>query len=231
LNRNKTLLLMFGCAVALSIYFFRIPIWDEMVAGYRFFSDREKIRTFIEVFGFGAPVIFIAIQILQVLLAPVPGEATGFIGGYLFGIPLGFLYSSIGLTAGSWLNFSVGRLLGKRLVRKMIPENTFNRFDTLLRRQGVIVVFILFVIPGFPKDLLCLFLGLSTLPIKLLILLAAVGRMPGTLMLSIQGAFVYKQMYGWFVALMVLCAVVAFIGYRFREELYQWVDRLNTQSH
>ena len=78
-------------------------------------------------------------------MAPVPGEATGFIGGYLFGILPGFIYSSIGLTAGSWLNFTIGRQLGVRFVRKMIPQDKFDRFDTLLRRQGVIVIFILFV--------------------------------------------------------------------------------------
>lgn len=229
MKRNQILLITIACTTGMLLYFFRMPIWDNCVAGYRFFSDREKIRTVVESFGIGGPLIFIAIQILQVLLAPVPGEATGFIGGFLFGTLPGFVYSTIGLTAGSWLNFAVGRLLGKRFVRKMIPEDKFNRFDSLLRRQGVIVVFILFVFPGFPKDFLCLFLGLSTLPMKVFILLAAVGRMPGTFMLSMQGTFVYQQMYGWFAALIALCGISAYIGYRYREALYQWVDRLNSK--
>ena len=66
-------------------------------------------------------MVFMGIQILQVIFAPVPGEATGFIGGYLFGVLEGFLYSSLALAIGSWINFSIGRFLGVRYVRKMIP--------------------------------------------------------------------------------------------------------------
>ena len=103
------------------------------------------------------------IQILQVIFAPVPGEATGFIGGYLFGTIKGFLYSSIALTIGSWINFAIGRFFGERYVRKLIPPAKFEKFDRILKHQGVIIIFFLFVFPGFPKDYLCLFLGLSTL--------------------------------------------------------------------
>ena len=85
------------------------------------------------------------IQILQVIFAPVPGEATGFIGGFLFGTIPGFIYSSIGLTIGSWLNFMIGRLLGRRFVRKLIPTPQLTKIDAMLKRQGIIVVFILFV--------------------------------------------------------------------------------------
>ena len=162
-------------------FWFRDPIWEKILDYYRLFSDRAQIRQFISSFGSSAPPIFMLIQILQVLLAPVPGEATGFIGGYLFGVLPGFIYSSIGLTVGSWLNFVIGRLLGERYVRKLIPADRFEKIDRAVKRQGVIVLFILFLFPGFPKDYLCLALGLSTLPVKLFILLAGFGRMPGTL--------------------------------------------------
>ena len=158
-----------------------------------FFRTREQIKIFVASFGQGAPVIFIIIQILQVLFAPFPGEATGFIGGFLFGTAKGFIYSSIGLTAGSWINFSIGRFMGKRFVRKLIPERQLDRLDKIVKRQGVIVLFILFIIPGFPKDYLCLFLGLSTLPLKIFLILTGIGRMPGTLMLSLQGSYIFEQ--------------------------------------
>ena len=170
-------------------FWFRVPIGEKISDLYRLFSDREQIRLLISSFGASAPPVFILIQILQVIFAPVPGEATGFIGGYLFGALPGFIYSSIGLTAGSWLNFLIGRFLGERFVRKRIPSHKFQKIDRLVKRQGVIIVFILFLFPGFPKDYLCLALGLSTLPTKIFILLAGIGRMPGTLALSLQGAF------------------------------------------
>jgi uncharacterized membrane protein YdjX (TVP38/TMEM64 family) len=175
----------------------------------------------------GAPLVFMGIQVLQVIVAPIPGEATGVIGGYLFGTLNVFIYSSLALTVGSWVNFAIGRLLGRRYVRKMIPETYLDRMDFLLRHQGILVVFILFVIPGFPKDYLCLFLGVSALPIRAFLLLAAIGRMPGTLMLSLQGASLFDGNYTALAALFGACLLIVYLAYRYRESLYRWIEKQN----
>lgn len=215
------------CAGVLAGCLYRVPLWETLSRYYFLVTDREKVETFVTSFGLGAPLVFVVIQILQVLFAPIPGEATGFIGGYLFGPSQGFLYSSIALTLGSWINFTIGRFLGKRYVRKLIPSRQLEKFDKTLKRQGIFVLFILFVFPGFPKDYLCLFLGVSALPLKVFIALAAVGRMPGTFMLSLQGAYHYEQRYGLFALLLGLCFLFAFIGYRYREAVYRWIERYN----
>ena len=210
-------------------FWFRAPLWEKILDYYHLFSDRVQIRQFISSFGSSAPPIFMLIQILQVLLAPVPGEATGFIGGYLFGVLPGFIYSSIGLTVGSWLNFVIGRLLGERYVRKLIPADRFEKIDGAVKRQGVIVLFILFLFPGFPKDYLCLALGLSTLPIKIFILLAGLGRMPGTFALSLQGAFLYEKNYFLLGVLIGVCLILALLCYAYRKRIYLWVEKLETK--
>lgn len=224
--KYKILLVLAACFFLVMLAY-RSIIWETVQHTYVLFSDREKSKAFISSFGMGAPVIFILFQILQVLFAPVPGEASGFIGGYIFGTFQGFLYSSIGLSVGSWINFSIGRLLGKRYVRKLIPGDKLERFDAILKHQGSIIVFILFVFPGFPKDYLCYFLGLSTFPLRVFILMASIGRMPGTFMLSFQGASLYEQSYGLFAMILILCLIFAFAGYRYREKIYQWIDRMN----
>ena len=211
------------------VFWFRLPIWEKLVDGYRLLSDREQIRNLISSFGTSAPPVFMLIQILQVMFAPVPGEATGFIGGYLFGTLPGFIYSSIGLTIGSWLNFMVGRFLGRRFVRKLIPARQLTKIDAMLKRQGIIIVFILFLIPGFPKDYLCLALGLTTLPIKLFILMAAIGRMPGTFALSVQGAFLYEQNYSLLGVVMGACLVLALLCYFYRQRIYMWAEKLENK--
>ena len=208
-------------------YGYRVPIWEKLNAAYELLSNREQLKEFIDIFGPWAPVVFITVQIMQVLFAPIPGEATGFIGGYLFGVVKGFVFSSIGLSVGSWINFLIGRFLGKRYVRKLIPDKHLARFDTFVKRQGVIVLFILFIFPGFPKDYLCLFLGLSALPIKVFLVMATLGRMPGTFLLSIQGAFLYERMYGLFVVVLAICIVIAVIGYRYRDPIYSWIEKVN----
>jgi uncharacterized membrane protein YdjX (TVP38/TMEM64 family) len=207
----------------------RESLWAHVTYVYDLLADRDRIRDFITSFGWGAPLVFMGIQILQVIFAPVPGEATGFIGGYLFGVLKGFFYSSTALAVGSWINFSIGRFFGVRFVRKMIPPAKFERFDSMLKRQGLIILFLLFVFPGFPKDYLCLFLGLSTLPLKVFVILATVGRMPGTLILSLQGSYLYEQSYLLLGLTAMACALLVGIAYRYRERLYRWAEKFNGQ--
>lgn len=226
-NIQKIIIVAVVCFLVVLGYLYRIPLWEKTTYYYDIFTDREQIKAVVTSFGTGAPVVFIIIQILQVLLAPFPGEATGFIGGFLFGATKGFFYSSIGLTVGSLINFTIGRFLGKRFVRKLIPPAQLERMDNIVKRQGVIVLFGLFVFPGFPKDYLCLFLGLSAIPLKVFILLTAIGRMPGTLMLSLQGSYIFEQRYGWFALILSVCLVLIFLAYRYRERLYTWIDKFN----
>jgi uncharacterized membrane protein YdjX (TVP38/TMEM64 family) len=220
-----TAAIILGAAALAAGLFYRNEIWQAAGQLYAIISDRQHMQAFIASFGVGAPAIFIILQVLQVVFAPVPGEATGFIGGYLFGTWQGFLYSTVGLTVGSILNFGIGRFLGDRFVRRMIPPDRLAQMDRFVKHQGIIILFILFVFPGFPKDYLCLFLGLSAMPFSVFLLITAVGRMPGTLMLSLQGASLYEKQYSLLAVLMILCLVLAALAYRYREGLYRWVEK------
>ncbi len=228
-NKFKILIILALIVIGFVVFWFRIPIWEKITDLYRLFSDREKIRLLISSFGTSAPPVFMMIQILQVIFAPVPGEATGFIGGYLFGTLAGFIYSSIGLTVGSWLNFVIGRFVGERYVRKRIPAHQFQKIDGLVKRQGIIVLFILFLFPGFPKDYLCLALGVSTLPMKIFILLAGIGRMPGTFALSLQGGFLYEQNYVLLGVVIAACLILALLCYGYREKIYLWIEKIENK--
>ena len=229
-GKYKIPIIIVICALVLIGYVYRIFWWKTFTHFYDLLTDRDQIKAFVSSFGRYAPVVFIILQILQVLLAPFPGEATGFIGGFLFGTAKGFLYSSIGLTLGSWINFTIGRFLGKRYIRKMVPSNQLDRLDRVVKRQGIIVIFILFVFPGFPKDYLSLFLGLSAIPTKVFIVIAAIGRMPGTLMLSLQGSYVFEQKYGWFALILSICLILVYFAYTYRDDLYEWLERFNKNS-
>jgi len=227
-KRSITLFFALAVVLLLGLLMFAPSLWAEVQRWFGLITDREWIRATIQSYGWAAPLVFIGVQIAQVIAAPVPGEATGFIGGYLFGSLLGFIYSSIGLTTGSLINFGIGRFLGERFVRRLIPEEKFKRIDRLVNRQGVIAVFFMFVIPGFPKDYLSLALGLTTLPLKVFAILACIGRMPGTLLLSLQGASLYDQNYALLAIVAVACLVLVLLAYRYREALYRWVEGRNT---
>jgi uncharacterized membrane protein YdjX (TVP38/TMEM64 family) len=214
--------------VALLAYLARCAVcntglWEWGCNFYYLLDDKEKVTAFLKNAGPAAPLTFIITQTLQVVFAPIPGEATGFIGGYLFGVPLGMLYSTIGLTIGSMLAFSLGRWLEVKFVCRMVSKETLDKFDFLMERQGTLIAFFLFVVPGFPKDCLCFILGLSLMSWKLFLLLSSIGRLPGTLMLTLQGAQIYQGNYLVTGLLMGFCLLLALTLFYFREPLYGWL--------
>jgi uncharacterized membrane protein YdjX (TVP38/TMEM64 family) len=216
-----------ACVGGVLAYWYWDPLNSSLTFAYDLLTDRDRVTAYVRSFGHAAPLVFMAIQIAQVIFAPIPGEATGFIGGYLFGAFAGCFYSTIALTIGSWFNFCVGRFLGKRWVRRFIPRERFEKFDFMIRHQGILVVFLLFLFPGFPKDYLCLFLGVSTIPMRVFLLMAFVGRIPGTLMLSLQGGLVYEKNYLIFVLVVAANIVLVYFGYQYRESIYRWVEKIN----
>ena len=201
------------------------PIIVEYRQLARFYSSKREVKQFLARFGPYAPLAFILIQALQVVLAPIPGEATGFLGGMLFGTWLGFIYSTLGLTLGSAAAFGLGRWLGLPLVRRLVSDEVYHKFDFLARTGGEMITLILFIIPGFPKDYLCFILGVSPLPFRTFLVLTAFGRMPGTWLLSIQGAKVGSGYYVEFVVFLTVAAVALFLGYIYRDAVFQWVRR------
>jgi uncharacterized membrane protein YdjX (TVP38/TMEM64 family) len=184
-----------------------------------FFTDRDKAITFIRSFGPWSVGVFISLQILQVVLAPIPGELTGIIGGYLFGPILGALYSTIGLTVGSWLAFCLAHIFGEPLVEKIVKKETLNKFDAFLEHKGGIIIFLLFLIPGFPKDYLCYILGLSSMRAWPFIVISTIGRLWGTISLSLIGDFAQDRNYNGLFVMIVLCCTIFIIAYTFRDKI------------
>ncbi len=189
----------------------------------RFYSSPREVKHFLARFGPYAPIVFVVLQALQVIMAPVPGEATGLLGGYVFGTAPGFLYSTLGLTLGSILAFGLGRWLGLPVVRRLISEAVYHKFDFLAHTGGELITLLLFLIPGFPKDYLCFLLGVSPLPFGTFLIITTFGRMPGTWLLSIQGAKVRSAHYTEFVIFLTVAAAGILMGYIYREKIFQWM--------
>jgi uncharacterized membrane protein YdjX (TVP38/TMEM64 family) len=208
-------------------FHYRSYLWGQVTHFFNLALNKEWIESVIKATGPLAPLVFILLQSLQVVFAPIPGEATGFIGGYLFGVPLGLLYSTLGLTLGSVAAFLIARWLEKHYVARWIPAEVLQKFDFLMERQGALISFILFLFPGFPKDYLCFILGLSRMSLKLFLLICVLGRIPGTLLLTLQGAQVFKGNYYSTLIILGLCLVLIVVLAYYREEVYRWVRRFD----
>lgn len=205
-------------------------LWAKLVGCYDFFCDRESVHRLVKSSGWAAPLIFVAIQIGQVLFAPIPGDVTGFLGGYIFGSWSGFFLSTIGLTLGSMLNFYIGNYLGERVVRRLVSCKTYDKYNELVQHKGILVIFIFFLSPVFPKDILCLFLGLTRLPARVFFVISTIGRMPGTIAISLQGACIFTKNYMLFIIVTVLCTLFAIFAYIARDPLYRWMATQSRKS-
>jgi uncharacterized membrane protein YdjX (TVP38/TMEM64 family) len=123
------------------------------------------------------------------------------------------------------LAFLLARWLGLPLVRRLVSDEVYHKFDFVARTGGELVTLILFIIPGFPKDYLCFILGVSPLPFGTFLVLTTFGRMPGTWLLSIQGAKVGGGYYVEFVVFLTVAAVGLFLGYIYRDAVFHWMRR------
>ena len=205
-------------------------LWDKFLAYYDRMSDREWMRETVKSAGWAAALVIVGLQIGQVMFAPIPGELTGFLGGYMFGALNGFLLSTVGLTIGSMINFGIGHFLGERVVRRLVRCETYEKYNEMVQYKGILYIFIFFLVPGFPKDYLCMFLGLTSLPARVFFVVSTVGRLPGTLALSLQGASIFDKNYMFFIIITVLCLIFALAAFLAREPLYRWMSRLSKKK-
>ncbi|RJQ50432.1 MAG: TVP38/TMEM64 family protein [Nitrospiraceae bacterium] len=181
--------------------------------------DRERLKAFLDSLGPLSFFGFILLQSLQVIAAPIPGEVTGFLGGFLYGPVLGLFLSTIGLTIGSFINFWLSKTFGRPFVERFVSKQTIERYDYLLHHKGAFLVFLLFLIPGTPKDFLCYILGLGHLTVKEFLLISTVGRFGGTILLTLGGNFIRHHQYYRFSMLVGVAIVLIFLSMAYRDKL------------
>jgi len=188
---------------------------------YLLFEDRHKLLNFIKSYHPYDELIFILLQIIQVVAAPIPGELSGILGGYLYGPFWGTLYSTIGLTLGSWIAFMLARFFGEPLIENVVKKEVFEKFDHFMEHKGLLVSFLLFLIPGFPKDYLCYIMGVSRIPTGTFIAISTAGRIFGTTMLSITGAFAINGQYTFLTVILVLGVAIFVVAYYYQDKLIE----------
>lgn len=192
---------------------------------YLFFKDKHKLLNFIKSYHPYDEFIFIVLQILQVVVAPIPGELTGIIGGYLYGPFWGTVYSTIGLTIGSWMAFMLARFFGEPLLENVVKKEVFEKFDHFMEHQGIGVSLILFLVPGFPKDYLCYIMGVSLIPTWTFIIVSTIGRLLGTILLSFTGYYAGNGQYLFLSCLAAAGIIIFIVVYYYHDKILELLKR------
>ncbi len=195
------------------------------------FRNRDAIRGWIEGRGLWGPFAFILLQVVQVVVFVIPGEVVQIAGGYAFGFWLGSLYSLIGITLGSLANFYAGRLLGRPFVESLFARDKIEKVEAVTGSgKAAAGFFLLFVIPGIPKDVLCYVAGVSKLRLLAFLGVSMAGRLPGILGSSYMGSAAYTGAWKGAVIVLVIAAALFVLGLVFRERIQAFMARLLHKS-
>lgn len=187
------------------------------------YSSSDKLSKFLQNLGPYSPAVFVLLQVVQVVAAPFPGELTGVAGGYVYGETIGFFLSTVGLSLGSWVAFELASILGRPFVERFVKREVLEKFNFLTTKTGILICFVLFLFPGFPKDYLCYLLGLSRMKLGTFLIVSIIGRLPGTYLLTMQGATIRNEEYHTFILLTFVSIGALGVAYLYRSQIFDWI--------
>ena len=193
----------------------------------RISTDVEAVRGYILKFGFLSSVAFIMFTIIQVIIPPIPGQIAGLVGGYMFGIALGTFYSLIGLVIGTYLIIAVSRKYGEPLVEKIVKKERLVKLDKLFQKTGSLALFLFFLIPVFPDDILSYLIGLTKMNIRKVLILSTIARIPKYLAFNIIGNGLYLKNLKLVISLSIVLVIISVILYVYKNKLNEWILSLN----
>lgn len=206
-NRGKKLIIIALCLLVIFGALLFEPLRDLTWRVTEFVLDKDGARKAILAYPYSI-AYYTVLCAVQVVVAPIPGEVTGLLGGYIFGWARGFVYATLGLTIGSAINVLIGRFFERVFLEKVIPTGLLDSFEAKSKRWGLATVFLLFLFPGAPKDTLCYLFGLTRLPVLSFLVVSSLARMPGTLVLCLQGDKAFEGEWTFFIILTLISMVI-----------------------
>jgi uncharacterized membrane protein YdjX (TVP38/TMEM64 family) len=171
----------------------------------------------LETVGPFAPLLFVALQTLQVIVAPVPGQILAGVGGYLFGPLVGTGYSMLGVVLGSIVVFVLTRRYGERVVERLLTDGLRTKFERYGSENGAVTLFVFFLLPTFPDDALCAIAGLWEVRFRTFLVLLVVGRTPSFFAAAYAGTSVHSGAIGQFGILVSAVGIVTLVVYLRRD--------------
>lgn len=183
-------------------------------------SNPEKFRAFLLSYGNVSVLVFIFFQIFQVVIAFIPGELIQITGGYVYGPFWGTLYSSFGILLGSIIILQVVRILGYSIIKLFVSEQSLQKFNFLMNnKKSEAAMFILFLIPGLPKDILTYIAGITPIKPFKFYLIATIARIPGIFISSFVGANLHLKQYSIVIISSVFAVIILIISALLKDKL------------
>lgn len=219
-QHKKLLKWVLSCAViGLVVYFcvrYAVPLTRLLATE----EGREEIIQLVEGFGVFAPLVFILLMALQIVIAFIPGGPLELIGGVLFGGWKGVLFTTLGALLGTAAVLALVRRFGRPLVQMFVSEDKMKRFHFLQNEERLSFwVFVLFLIPGIPKDMLTYLVPLTPMKGRQFLLLSMLARFPSLAASVLVGDSLADGNYWLSVTICAVAAAAVFIGYQVKNHM------------
>lgn len=213
-------------AIGLFILFCGIVGWFIGRPMIEFVSTPEKFRIWVQGHGILGDIAFVFMTVFQVIIAFVPGEPLEIGAGYAFGWVRGTVLCILGTALGSLIVFILVRKLGIRLVEVFFSYEKIKGLKFLQNRKKVgIIVFLLFFLPGTPKDLITYFIGLTDIKFSYFIFLVSIARLPSIVTSTIGGSALGTQKYNMAILVFAITLIVSICGWFGYNLLTKFKDR------
>ena len=186
--------------------------------------NSETIIQFVQSAGPLGPLAYILVQILQTIIAPIPGNLVGTVGGFLFGV-WGILWTTIGSAIGVLIVFILAKKYGRRIILKLLRRKDLGKFDEVPEERAGLIFFLFFLIPGLPDDLISYAAGLSKVSIPKLMLLWIVGRMPAVVMTNFIGMGLEEGDYRKTIILIGVSGIIVVLVALKNKEIVSFVEK------
>lgn len=186
------------------------------------FGDEVLFREYMKRAGAKMPLLYIAFQLLQVVVLPVPAFVSTAAGVALFGAGKAALCSFVGIVSGSFVAFIIGRKIGYKAVAWMVGEDTLLKWTEKIKGKDYFILTAMFVLPLFPDDVLCFVAGLSTMSWQYFVVMIVLARSLGIVATCYSVDFIpFDTPWGiavW-VGMIAVLAVVFVLLYKHMDEL------------
>ena len=175
--------------------------------------DEDRLVAALRKEGAAGPLLCIAAQFVQVVIFAIPGEITQLAAGYVYGEWRGFVYSIVGIMAGSAFNFYFARIVGRPTLERFIRRSTLDKVDHALNSaKGKTALFLLFLLPGAPKDAMCYGAGFTAMSLPEFVVITGLARTPALLASILIGAQASHKDYRSMILIACVVAIVV-LGY------------------
>jgi len=191
------------------------------------FDSLESVTSFLLAYKSASAFAYVGSQILQIAIFIIPGQAIQLAGGYLFSFWLGFLLTFAGILLGTILTFYLARILGKDAVHLMVgEEKTRHYIEKLNSKRSLIIIFIIYLIPGIPKDAVTYIAGVSDIEVRAFVLISMLGRLPAMIGGVMIGSMLSDGSYLGVILLTIAFCIFFGLGIAFKDRILAKSDQL-----